>query len=41
MLSPLQRAQKDGYVNITGNEGKRTIEYITVGIMLWWKLVMI
>ena len=27
-MSPLQRAQKDGYVNITGPEGKRKIEYI-------------
>ena len=25
-MSPLQRAQKDGYVNITGPEGKRKIE---------------
>ena len=25
---PLQRAHKDGYVNITGSEGKRKIEYI-------------
>lgn len=29
VLSPLQRAQKDGYVNITGDEGKRKIEYMT------------
>lgn len=29
IMSPLQRAQKDGYVNITGPEGKRKIEYIT------------
>lgn len=28
-LTPLQRAQKDGYVNITGPEGKQKIEYIT------------
>ena len=28
-LSPLQRAEKDGYVNITGPEGKRKIEYVT------------
>ena len=28
-MSPIQRAQKDGYVNITGPEGKRKIEYIT------------
>lgn len=28
-FTPLQRAQKDGYVNITGVEGKRKIEYIT------------
>lgn len=26
---PLQRAQKDGYINITGGEGKKKIEYIT------------
>lgn len=30
VLPPLQRAQKDGYVNIIGNEGKRKIEYLTV-----------
>ena len=29
MSTPLQRAQKDGYVNITGAEGKKKIEYIT------------
>ena len=29
VLSPLERAQKDGYINITGPEGKRKIEYIT------------
>ena len=29
VLTPLQRAQKDGYVNITGPEGKQKIEYIT------------
>ena len=29
-MSPLQRAQKDGYVNITGPEGKRKIKYITL-----------
>lgn len=29
LLTPLQRAQKDGYVNITGPEGKQKIEYIT------------
>ena len=28
-LSPLQRAEKDGYIVITGPEGKRKIEYIT------------
>lgn len=29
VLSPLQRAQEDGYINITGSDGKRKIEYIT------------
>ncbi len=29
MFTPLQRAQKDGYINITGAEGKKKIEYIT------------
>lgn len=29
MSTPLQRAQKDGYINITGVESKRKIEYIT------------
>ena len=29
LLTPLQRAEKDGYINITGPEGKRKIEYIT------------
>ena len=28
LFTPLQRAQKDGYVNITGPEGKQKIEYI-------------
>lgn len=28
-LSPLQRAEKDGYINITGPEGKKKIEYVT------------
>lgn len=28
-FTPLQRAQKDGYINITGVEGKKKIEYIT------------
>ena len=28
-MSPLQRAQKDGYINITGPEGKQKIEYVT------------
>ena len=30
LLTPLQRAQKDGYVNIIGAEGKKKIEYITL-----------
>ena len=29
LFIPLQRAQKDGYINITGAEGKKKIEYIT------------
>ena len=29
LFTPLQRAQKDGYINITGPEGKQKIEYIT------------
>lgn len=29
LFTPLQRAQKDGYVNITGAEDKKKIEYIT------------
>ena len=29
LFTPLQRAQKDGYINITGAEGKKKIEYIT------------
>lgn len=29
MFTPLQKAQKDGYINITGAEGKKKIEYIT------------
>ena len=29
LYTPLQRAQKDGYINITGAEGKKKIEYIT------------
>ena len=28
VLSPLQRAIKDGHINITGEEGKRKIEYV-------------
>lgn len=28
-LSPLEKAQRDGYINITGAEGKRKIEYVT------------
>lgn len=28
LFTPLQRAQKDGYINITGAEGKKKIEYI-------------
>lgn len=29
LFTPLQRAQKDGYINITGVDGKKKIEYIT------------
>lgn len=29
ILTPLERAKKDGYINITGPEGKQKIEYIT------------
>lgn len=28
-MTYLDKAQKDGYINITGVEGKRKIEYIT------------
>ena len=29
LFTPLQRAQKDGYINITGVDGKKKIEYIS------------
>ena len=28
LFTPLQRAQKDGYINITGVDGKKKIEYM-------------
>ena len=28
-MTYLDKAQKDGYINITGAEGKRKIEYVT------------
>lgn len=31
VLSPLQRAQKDGYIHISSTDGKKKIEYITTG----------
>ena len=30
LFTPLQRAQKDGYINITDVDGKKKIEFITL-----------